>query len=54
MIDKAEDRERFDQAMKAIGLETPRSAIAHSMEEAFQVQSQLGYPCYSPVIYPRW
>ena len=44
-IDKAEDRERFDQAMKAIGLETPRSAIAHSMEEAFQVQSQLGYPC---------
>ena len=44
-IDKAEDRERFDRAMKAIGLETPRSAIAHSMEEAFQVQSQLGYPC---------
>ena len=38
-IDKAEDRERFDQAMKAIGLETPRSAIAHSMEEALQVQS---------------
>ena len=35
-IDKAEDRERFDQAMKAIGLETPRSAIAHSMEEAFR------------------
>ena len=31
-IDKAEDRERFDRAMKSIGLETPRSAIAHSME----------------------
>ena len=44
-IDKAEDRERFDKAMKSIGLETPRSAIAHSMEEAIQVQSQLGYPC---------
>jgi len=44
-IDKAEDRERFDRAMKAIGLETPRSAIAHSLEEAFQVQAQLGYPC---------
>ncbi|HCG70680.1 MAG TPA: carbamoyl phosphate synthase large subunit, partial [Gammaproteobacteria bacterium] len=44
-IDKAEDRERFDRAMQAIGLETPRSAIAHSMEEAFQVQSQLGFPC---------
>tara|TARA_Y100001934_G_scaffold281403_1_gene390962 strand:+ start:6075 stop:9296 length:3222 start_codon:yes stop_codon:yes gene_type:complete len=44
-IDKAEDRERFDRAMKRIGLETPRSGIAHSMEEALQVQSQLGFPC---------
>jgi len=44
-IDKAEDRERFDKAMKAIGLETPRSAIAHSMEEAVQVQAGLGFPC---------
>ena len=44
-IDKAEDRERFDKAMKAIGLETPRSSIAHSMEEALQVLDQLGFPC---------
>ena len=44
-IDKAEDRERFGRAMKRIGLETPRSAIAHSLEEALQVQSQLGFPC---------
>ncbi len=44
-IDKAEDRERFDRAMKAIGLDTPRSAIAHSMEEAIQVQARLGFPC---------
>jgi carbamoyl-phosphate synthase large subunit len=44
-IDKAEDRELFDKAMKAIGLETPRSGIAHSMEEAFQVQAAMGYPC---------
>ena len=44
-IDKAEDRERFDRAMKSIGLSTPRSAIAHSLEEALQVQSQLGFPC---------
>ncbi|MEM7100862.1 MAG: carbamoyl-phosphate synthase large subunit [Pseudomonadota bacterium] len=44
-IDKAEDRERFDRAMKSIGLGTPRSAIAHSLEEAIQVQSQLGFPC---------
>ncbi|WP_431686752.1 carbamoyl-phosphate synthase large subunit [Hahella sp. NBU794] len=43
-IDKAEDRERFDKAMKAIGLETPRSAIAHSMEEALQVLDQIGFP----------
>ncbi|MDG2277393.1 MAG: carbamoyl-phosphate synthase large subunit [Pseudomonadales bacterium] len=44
-IDKAEDRERFDRSMKSIGLNTPRSAIAHSKEEALQVQSQLGFPC---------
>ena len=44
-IDKAEDRERFDRAMGRIGLETPRSAIAHSIEEALQVQSRIGYPC---------
>ena len=44
-IDKAEDRELFDKAMKAIGLETPRSGIAHSMEEAVQVQAAMGYPC---------
>ena len=44
-IDKAEDRDLFDKAMKRIGLECPRSAIAHSMEEALQVQSQLGFPC---------
>ena len=43
-IDKAEDRERFDRAMRRIGLETPRSAIAHSLEEALQVQSRLGFP----------
>ncbi|MCG8668182.1 MAG: carbamoyl phosphate synthase large subunit, partial [Pseudomonadales bacterium] len=43
-IDKAEDRERFDKAMKAIGLNTPKSAIAHSMEEAFEVLDNLGFP----------
>ncbi|MDA1073849.1 MAG: carbamoyl-phosphate synthase large subunit [Proteobacteria bacterium] len=44
-IDKAEDRERFDRAMKRIGLATPRSAIAHSLEEAEQLQARLGFPC---------
>jgi len=43
-IDKAEDRDRFRLAMKKIGIETPRSAVAHSMEEAFQVQAMVGYP----------
>ncbi|MBA3535526.1 MAG: carbamoyl-phosphate synthase large subunit [Tatlockia sp.] len=43
-IDRAEDREKFRQLMKKIGLDMPRSAIAHSLEEAFQVQARLGYP----------
>ena len=44
-IDKAEDRERFDLAMKAVGLETPRSMIAHSLEEALQALDRFGFPC---------
>lgn len=43
-IDKAEDRERFRQAMAKIGLETVQGAIAHSMEDAWQVQSTVGFP----------
>ena len=43
-IDKAEDREKFKAAMTRIGLATPRSAIAHSIEEALQVQAVVGYP----------
>jgi len=43
-IDKAEDREKFKVAMARIGLHSPRSAIAHSLEEALQVQAPLGYP----------
>ena len=43
-IDMAEDRERFRKAMHEIGLKTPRAAIAHSMEEALQVQVQIGFP----------
>jgi carbamoyl-phosphate synthase large subunit len=44
-IDKAEDREKFDIAMKKIGLETPRAEIAHSLEEAFGVLETVGFPC---------
>ncbi|MEW7981617.1 MAG: carbamoyl-phosphate synthase large subunit [gamma proteobacterium symbiont of Phacoides pectinatus] len=43
-IDKAEDRDLFRQAMRKIGLDMPRSAIVHSMEEAHQVQAQIGFP----------
>ncbi len=43
-IDMAEDREKFKQAMTRIGLGSARSAVAHSMEEALQVQAMLGYP----------
>ncbi|MGH8677194.1 MAG: carbamoyl-phosphate synthase large subunit, partial [Burkholderiales bacterium] len=43
-IDKAEDREKFKLAMNRIGLASPRSMIAHSMEEARQVQAAIGYP----------
>jgi len=43
-IDKAEDREKFKKAMTRIGLGSARSAIAHSMEEALQVQAGLGFP----------
>ncbi len=43
-IDMAEDREKFKQAMTRIGLGSARSAVAHSMEEALQVQAMVGYP----------
>src|SRR5687767_14556113 len=43
-IDKAEDRELFKKAMEKIGLQCARGAIAHSMEEALQVQAAIGYP----------
>ena len=43
-IDKAEDREKFKFAMNKIGLASPRSALAHSVEEALQVQAMVGFP----------
>ncbi|WP_085314261.1 carbamoyl-phosphate synthase large subunit [Derxia lacustris] len=41
-IDKAEDRSKFKAAMTKIGLESARSGIAHSMEEAWEVQRRIG------------
>ena len=44
-IDKAEDRQLFDDAMKRIGLETPRALTAHSLSEAYEVLENIGLPC---------
>jgi len=43
-IDKAEDRQKFKQAMTKIGLGSARSGIAHSMDEAWAVQKTVGFP----------
>ena len=43
-IDKAEDRLKFKDAMTKIGLESARSGIAHSMDEAWEVQKRVGFP----------
>lgn len=43
-IDKAEDRGRFKQAMEKIGLFTPKSFVAHTMEEALVAQEKVGFP----------
>ena len=43
-IDKAEDRLKFKDAMTKIGLGSARSGIAHSMEDAHQVQAEIGFP----------
>jgi carbamoyl-phosphate synthase large subunit len=43
-IDKAENRQRFNKAMEAIGLETPRHAVVHSVEEAQQHLDRIGLP----------
>ncbi len=44
-IDKAEDRELFDKAMTAIGLETPRHGMARDMKQAFEALREIGFPC---------
>src|SRR5574339_339792 len=43
-IDKAEDRLKFKDAMTRIGLGSARSGIAHSMDEAWEVQRNVGFP----------
>lgn len=43
-IDKAEDRGRFKEAMKKIGLNSPQSYVAHNMADALIAQAKVGYP----------
>ena len=43
-IDKAENRDRFRQAMTKIGLDMPKSAVAHNMEQAWEIQKEVGFP----------
>ncbi|HEX8012524.1 MAG TPA: carbamoyl-phosphate synthase large subunit [Casimicrobiaceae bacterium] len=43
-IDKAEDREKFKAAMTRIGLASARSGIAHDLEQALEVQAEIGFP----------
>jgi len=43
-INKAEDRQLFNDAMARIGFEVAKSKTAHTMEEAFAAQKEVGYP----------
>jgi len=43
-IDKAEDRQRFREAMDKIGLESARSGVAHTVDEAYAVLERTGLP----------
>ena len=44
-IEMAEDRDLFDKAMKRIGLECPRAEVAGNMQQAFDIQTRMGFPC---------
>ncbi len=43
-IDMAEDRERFRFAMQEIGLEVPQAGVAKTIEEAWKIQEEVGFP----------
>jgi carbamoyl-phosphate synthase large subunit len=45
VIDKAEDRQKFKDAMLAIGVEVPKSAVARSLAEAMAAVERVGLPC---------
>ncbi|HVJ75565.1 MAG TPA: carbamoyl-phosphate synthase large subunit, partial [Casimicrobiaceae bacterium] len=43
--DLAEDRQKFRDALTEIGLGSARSGVAHSIEEARRIQTDIGFPC---------
>ena len=43
-IDKAEDREQFRECMDQIGLKTVQGSLAHSMEDAWEIYKEIGFP----------
>ncbi len=45
VIDKAEDREQFKQAMQKIGIAVPKSGVARSFQEALEILERIGLPC---------
>ena len=53
-IDKAEDRQQFKEAMNKIGLASARSLIAHSLEEAVQVQASIAILVTFAVLHYGW
>ena len=57
-IEKAEDRQKFKQAMTDIGLESAKSGVAHTMDEAWEVQrriaSEVGTSGFPAVIRPSF
>src|SRR6058998_3255381 len=45
VIDKAEDRQKFKDAMLKIGLDVPKSGLAHNLADAQAVREEVGLPC---------
>src|SRR2546430_649251 len=45
VIDKAEDRSKFKDAMIKLGLDVPKSGVAHTLGEALELLNSIGLPC---------
>ncbi|HYY53407.1 MAG TPA: carbamoyl-phosphate synthase large subunit, partial [Myxococcales bacterium] len=43
-IEKAEDRQRFKDCMTGIGIDVPKSGVAHSLDEVMRIGLELGFP----------